>query len=163
MLTFSSTNSFQSDNRAPDFSKSVLRGSHNNSTGRTHDHCSLEFDDTDNSPVDDETASSGANAGEHGHYRVDGPNTSRRRRLPLASLRSTQSEEVFPSQASQRFPGFQNPRADAELLKPEGKIPGQTMPLISPLKCLILISARDGLFTRVDAGELRADYAPGSR
>lgn len=137
MLTYSSTISFQSDDRTPDFSKSVLRGSPNHSASRTHDHGFVEFDVTDNGPVDDEMASSGTNAGEHGYDRAVGPNTSRRRRFPPACLRSTQSEEVLPSQASRRFPGFENPRgaiSGAELLKLEGKVPGQTVPLTLPLK-----------------------------
>lgn len=136
MLTYSSTNSFQSDDRTPDFSKSALQSSPNHSAG-THDHGFLEFDATDDGPVDDETASNGTNAGEHGYDRVVGPNASRRRRFPPASLRSTQSEEVLSSQASRRFHGFENPRgaiSGAELLKLEGKIPGQTVPLTLPLK-----------------------------
>ncbi|MCJ1342967.1 hypothetical protein MMC31_001156 [Peltigera leucophlebia] len=137
MLTYSSTNSFQSDDRTPDFSKSAHQCSPSHSAPRTHDHGFLEFDATDNGPVDDETASSGTNAGEHGYDRVVGPNTSRRRRFPPASLRSTQSEEVLPSQVSRRFPAFENSRSaisGAELLKLEGKITGQTVPLTLPLK-----------------------------
>lgn len=137
MMTFSSPNSFQPDDRTHDFSKSALGGSPNHSASRTHDHGFLEFDVTDNSPVDDDTASGGPIAGENGYDRVVGPNTSRRRRFPPAILRSTQSEEVLPSQASRRFPGFENPRSaisGAELLKLEGKIPGQTVPLTLPLR-----------------------------
>ena len=137
MLTYNSTNSFQSDDRTPDFSKSALQSSPSHSAGRTHDHGFLEFDVTDDAPVVDETASNSTNAGEHGYDRVVGPNTSRRRRFPPASLRSTQSEEVLPSQASRRFNGFENQRgaiSGAELLKLEGKIPGQTVPLTLPLK-----------------------------
>lgn len=137
MLAYSSTTSFQSDDRTPDFLKSVLQGSPNHSGGRTHDHGFLEFDTTDTGPVDDETASSSKSACEHGYDRVVGPNAFRRRRFPLASLRSTHSEEVLPSQASRRFPEFESSRgaiSGAELLKLEGKIPGQTVPLTLPLK-----------------------------
>lgn len=136
MLTFSSTNSFQPDDKTPDFSKSVL-GDSPHSASRAHDHGFLEFDITDNGPVDDETASGGTIVGENGYDRVVGPNISRRRRFPPASLRSTQSEEVLPSQASRRFASFENPRgaiSGAELLKLEGKIPGQTVPLFLPSK-----------------------------
>lgn len=137
MLTYSSTNSFQPDDRTHDFSKSALGGSPNHSAGRTHDNGFLEFDVTDSGPVNDDTASGGTITGENGHDRIVGPNTSRRRRFPPAILRSTQSEEVLPSQASQRFPGFENPRSaisGAELLKLEGKIPLQTVPLSLPLR-----------------------------
>lgn len=137
MLNFSSTNSFQPDDRTHDFSKSALGGSPNLSTSRTRDDGFLQFDVTDNGPVDDDTASGGTIAGENGYDRVFGPNTSRRRRFPPAILRSTQSEEILPSQASRRFPGFENPRSaisGAELLKLEGKIPGQTVPLTLPLR-----------------------------
>lgn len=135
MLTFSSTNSFHPDDRTHDFSKSALGGSPNHSASRTHDNGFLEFDVTDNGPVDDDTASGGTIAGENGYDRVVGPNTSRRRRFPPAILRSTQSEEVLPSQACRRF--LENPRSaisGAELLKLEGKVPGQTVPLALPLR-----------------------------
>lgn len=137
MLTFSSTNFFQPDDRTHDFSKSALGGSPNHSASRIHDHGFLEFDFTDNGPVDDGTASGGTIAGENGYDRVVGPSNSRRRRFPPAGLRSTQSEEVLPSQAGRRFTGFENPRSaisGAELLKLEGKIPGQTVPPTLPLK-----------------------------
>lgn len=137
MLTFSSTNSFQPDDRTDDFSKSALGGSPNHSASRTHDNGFLEFDVTDSGPVNDDTVSGGTIAGENGYDRVFGPNTSRRRRFPPAILRSTQSEEILPSQASRRFPGFDNPRSaisGAELLKLEGKIPRQTVPLSLPLR-----------------------------
>lgn len=137
MLNFSSTNSIQPDDKTPDFSKSALGDSPNHSASQTHVHGFLEFDVTDNGLVDDETASGGTIAGENGYDRFVGPNTSRCRRFPPASLRSTQSEEVLPSQVSRRFTGFDNSRSaisGAELLKLEGKIPDQTVPLILPIK-----------------------------
>lgn len=148
MLTYSSTNSFQSDDRTADFSKPALQSSPSHLAGRTLDHGFLEFDVTDDAPVDYETALNSTNAGEHGYDRVVVPNTSRRRRFPPASLRSTQSEEVLPSQASRRCNGFENQRgaiSGAELLKLEGKIPGQTVPLTLPLKSLKSPSAVAGV------------------
>lgn len=137
MLPFSSTNSFQPDDRTPDLSKPALGSSPNHSASRTHDHGFREFDVTDNGPIDDETASGGTIAGENEYDRVVGPNTSRRRRFLPATLRSTQSEEVLPSQARRGFAGFETPRSaisGAELLKLEGKIPGQTVPQFLPYK-----------------------------
>lgn len=135
MLTFSPTVSFQSDDKAPDFSELNVEDTLNNCFSRSQGSYSFEYDHhRDNSPVDDDTSSSGMNVSYHGFDRVMVPTTSRRCRFPQLGLRCTQSEEILPSQASA---GFGNPGAaisGAELLKLEGKTPVQTFPIRPSLR-----------------------------
>lgn len=82
------------------------------------------FEYLDFPPIDDDTASSGSNVGDRVFNSINSPKTARPHKFQQANLRCTQSQEILPSQAYQRFSRLETPKAaisGAELLNLEGK------------------------------------------
>lgn len=84
----------------------------------------------------DDTTSAGSNVGGHVFHNLVNPKILRPPGFPQANLRCTQSQEVLPSQAYQRFARSEKPKpaiSGAELLNLEGKLPLRTFPVRSSL------------------------------
>ncbi|MCJ1427780.1 hypothetical protein MMC29_005685 [Sticta canariensis] len=134
MLTFSPVeSSFQSEDKGLDYSSNLEDPfndlfeqyiSHDSSSPSDTGNRSHGFEFLDFPPIDDDTTSSGSNVGDHVFNGANSPKATRLYTFPQANLRYTQSQEILPSQAYQRFPRLETPKAaisGAELLSLEGK------------------------------------------
>ena len=134
MLTFSPVeSSFQSEDKGLDYSSNLEDPfndlfeqyiSHDSSSPSDTGNRSHEFEFFDFPPIDDDTASSGSNVGDHVFNSANSSKATRLHTFPQANLRYTQSQEILPSQVYQRFPRLETPKAaisGAELLSLEGK------------------------------------------
>lgn len=134
MLTFSPVeSSFQSEDKGLDYSSTLEDPfndlfeqyiSHDSSSPSDTGNRSHGFEFLDFPPIDDDTTSSGSNVGDHVFNSANSSKATRLHTFPQANLRYTQSQEILPSQAYQRFPRLETPKAaisGAELLSLEGK------------------------------------------
>lgn len=134
MLTFSpAESSFQSEDKGLGYSSNLEDPfndlfeqyiSHDSSSPSDTGIQSHGFEFLDFPPIDDDTTSSGSNVGDHVFNSANSSKALRLHSFPQANLRYTQSQEILPSQAYQRFPRLETPKAaisGAELLSLEGK------------------------------------------
>lgn len=130
MLTFSSLESaFPSEDKGLDYTSSLddrfndLFDEYVRQDSSPSDRSHV-FEYLDFPPIDDDTTSSGSNVGDCVFNSINSPKTARPHKFQQANLRCTQSQEILPSQAYQRFSRLETPKAaisGAELLNLEEK------------------------------------------